>query len=265
MKGRVVLMNVPNAPLQRTSLRDQLSQRLEQMILRGEISPGAHLPSERELVEQWGVSRAVVRDAIRILESKGLVEVRHGVGAVVKEDVREAFARALELLERGNYRLSELMRLRTVLEVEAARLAAERATPADLERMEADLERFSAAVQAGDVANVVEADRAFHLHLIEATRTEPLMDIIAPIVRCFMARTLFMAESKDTESRTRNVEEHRQILDGIRAGDPEKAAHWMRVTLERSDVMKASLSDAGRSGIPCRQAAGEPPFPLRRA
>ena len=213
------------------------------MILRHDIAAGERLPSERDLVEQWGVSRAVVRDAIRTLESKGLVEVRQGVGAVVQGDVRDAFARALELLiERGNYRLSELMHLRAALEQEAARLAAQRATEEDLQRMDAALTEFEAAAKASDMQHIIEADRAFHLCLIAATHNEPLMDLIAPIVRSFMARTI-ISTTRSSETRLQNVSEHRRIWDGVRARDPEEAARWMRMTLDRSQIHQSDAGD----------------------
>jgi len=230
-------MDAPQSPLQRTSLRDQLSQRLEQMILRHDVAAGDRLPSERDLVERWRVSRAVVRNAIRTLESKGLVEVRQGVGAVVQGDVREAFARSLELLiQRGNYSLSEMMYLRTALELEAARLAAQRATEEDLQCMDTALNEFETAVRAGDIERVIEADRAFHLHLIAAAHNDPLMDLIAPIVRSFLTRTIILTPLKWDDTRLQNVQEHRRILDGVRARDPEEAARWMRMTLDRSNI-----------------------------
>jgi DNA-binding FadR family transcriptional regulator len=256
------------APLQRLSLRDQLSQRLEQMILSHEIPAGAHLPSEREMVEKWSVSRAIVRDAIRILESKGLVEVRQGVGAVVTGDVREAFGRALELLiERGNYRLSDLMRLRMALEAEAAGLAAQNATAEDLAQMEAILGDYDGALEAGDYAGVVQVDRAFHLRLIESTHMQPLIDLIAPIVHCFVAKTLvFMPQW--THPRQSDAGDHHKVYASIKARNPEEAMRQMRLALasgfeglhKLEEELDPALSDVSPSRRP---SAGETQSPMR--
>ena len=227
-------MNEPQGPLYRVSLREQLTQRLEQMILTGEIPAGATLPSEREMVEQWNISRSVVRDAIRTVESKGLVEVRQGIGAVVKDDVRDAFANALDLLiERGHYRLSELLQLRVMIECEVAKLAAENATAEDLKLMEEALDEHLLAARAGDAGGIVKADRAFHRRVIEATHNRPLIDLFAPFVHHLIARTVISFKVNMPRHEGDNTK-HRKVFDAIKAGDAEAASHWLKVTFHDS-------------------------------
>jgi len=227
-------VNESQGPLQRVSLREQLTGRLEQMILSGDIPAGATLPSEREMVEQWSVSRSVVRDAIRTVESKGLIEVRHGVGAVVTHDVQDAFASALELLiERGQYSPSELLEFRVVLEAEAAKLAAQNATEDDLEAMNRALEEHLEAARDGDASRIVEADRAFHVHMIEATHNRPLIDLVAPLVQILLAKTIIVFPSSRPLHEDDNAK-HRNAYECIKAGDAEGSAHWVRVTFTDS-------------------------------
>jgi len=222
------------SPLARVNLREQLTERLEQMILTGEIPPGSTLPSEREMVEQWSVSRSVVRDAIRTIESKGLVEVRQGIGTVVKDNVRDAFANALNLLiERGHYRISELLQLRLMIETEVSKLAAKNAMPEDLEIMDQALSDHLKAVNEDNESGMVKADRAFHAQVIEATHNRPLIDLFAPFVHHLIVKTIV----SHTYNRRRHEEDnakHRQLFEAIKAGDAEDAAHWLSVTFQDS-------------------------------
>mgnify|MGYP005860914267 CR=1 FL=1 len=224
------MVNQNPPPLHRVSLREQLTQRLEEMILRGEIAAGDMLPSERDMVEQWGVSRSVVRDAIRTLESKGLVTVQHGVGATVKHDVRETLVNSLELLvELHAYRISELLELRVMLESEAARLAAQRATPEDLEGMDRALQAHLQAIREGDLSRVAEADRQFHLCLIRASHNRPLLDLLAPLVRLLLQKTVRAIRERCSVYESDNTK-HRKVYESIKAGDDEAAAEWIRIT-----------------------------------
>jgi len=230
-------MIISSEPLQRVSLRDQLAQRLEQMILSHQILAGSLLPSERELAERWGVSRSVVRDAIRTLESKGLVEVRHGVGAAVTDDARAAFAGALKLLiERGQYPLSELMRLRIELEVAVARFAAQAAKEEDLVELDRHLTEYEDALRAGDIGRVVEADTAFHLRLLASTYNRPLIDLVAPLVTYVLTRTLTSFAAGQARPKLEDNAKHREIYSCVAARDAEGAARWMRIAL--SDALE---------------------------
>ncbi len=97
-------MTAPIIQLNRNSLHEELANRLEELIVSAHWEVGQTLPSEREVAEQFGLSRSVVRDAMRILAAKGLVDIKHGVGAVVTQDGRLAFVELLDLLlRRGNY------------------------------------------------------------------------------------------------------------------------------------------------------------------
>lgn len=229
-------MTKSDEPLRRVSLRDQLSQRLEQMVLAGEILPGDTLPSEREMMNRWGISRTVVRDAIRTLESRGLVQVRQGVGAVVTSDVQEAFASMLALLiERGEYRLSELMMLRMALEDGICELATQFATKEDLETMAQLLQANLQAIRDGDLTRAEELHWQFHLCLIESTHNRPLIDLIAPLFHHFLKKTSplhqILSPSISLETELEDNARHRGIFECIKAGDAEGAARRLREEL----------------------------------
>jgi len=218
--------------LQRVSLRDQLTQRLERMILAGEIPPGDTLLSEREMMERWEISRTVVRDAIRTLESRGLGEGRHGVGAVVTSDVHAALVKMLDLLiERGGYRLSELVTLRMALEDAACKLATQFATKEDLKAMNRLLRANVQAMRDGDLARAEELHRQFHLRLIESTHNQPFVDLIAPLYHHFLAKTLESIMRLSLRERHERHTTHWEALERMKAGDAEGAARYLQEDL----------------------------------
>jgi GntR family transcriptional regulator, transcriptional repressor for pyruvate dehydrogenase complex len=214
--------------LRRKGLRDQLVEHLEETILRHEIAVGAALPSEREMMETWGVSASVVRGAIRTLESRGLVEVRHGIGAIVKADIHEAFDAALGLLiRRDNYQLSELMPARMAIEAEAAIMATQHAVEHDFLTMEQILGDYLQAASEGDFVRARDMDRAFHLSIIEATHNRPFIHLVAPLVRYFLDNTLLLPPYGGTEG-VNDVAAHRVVYEAIRTRDGQRAAQLLR-------------------------------------
>jgi GntR family transcriptional repressor for pyruvate dehydrogenase complex len=129
--------------IRRVRLRDQVAEMLLDMISSGDYGVGDRLPPERVLVEQLGVSRTVVREALNLLETRGLIRVEHGRGAIVSADTAHALHNDLGFLLRMEpSTLWELMEMRKALEVELAGLAAERATPEDIAVMRAVLDRM---------------------------------------------------------------------------------------------------------------------------
>src|ERR671931_343485 len=128
-----------------------LSGGAEELILRGDLSHGERLPTEAELGHVLGVSRSVVRDAVRMLVARGLLEVRQGHGTVVAPPSDEAFEGAmLGLLMRSGASMGDVIAARTALETQLAPLIAANATGDDLERMDARLAEMAAAVDRGD-------------------------------------------------------------------------------------------------------------------
>src|SRR5215468_1434987 len=144
------------------SLTHVLIERLTAQITSGELAPGARLPTEQELIAATGVSRTVVREAVAALRAEGLVITRQGVGAFVAETPRRPFRIEGDELA-SLHHVIEVMELRTGIEVEAAGLAAERASTADLRRIEDAYEAMRAAIGRGDAA--VDEDFAFHCRI----------------------------------------------------------------------------------------------------
>jgi GntR family transcriptional regulator, transcriptional repressor for pyruvate dehydrogenase complex len=195
------------------------------------LQPGDALPSERELGKQFGVSRTVIREAIRSLDAKGLLEVRTGSGvrivAVDSDTVRESMRHFVSAAVPGYALVAEV---RHVLEVAAAGLAAERATSEDLDGLRAALERMKGALD--DLEEATRADVEFHHALASATHNELFLLLHESIGDALVAarrETLAVGH----QERRLVLQAHRDILDAVAAHDRPAAETAMREHLER--------------------------------
>jgi GntR family transcriptional repressor for pyruvate dehydrogenase complex len=213
-------------------------------IVGASLPAGAALPREADLAASFGVSRGVARECIRGLEERGLVSVKHGRGATVSEADRwdvfdpEVLAALLEC-EQGADILGEYLECRRILEIEAAGLAAERATERDLAalsdafaRMSAGAERVSANPAAEDLYH--EADVAFHRALIAATGNRALGNMTEPVHRALAAARRPLARPE--HRRDRSLPEHRRILAAIASRDPAEARGAMSAHLDTVEL-----------------------------
>jgi GntR family transcriptional regulator, transcriptional repressor for pyruvate dehydrogenase complex len=210
----------------RIKLRDLAADRLLEMVVSGGLDPGERLPPERELCERLGVSRTVVREALNLLEARGLISIEHGRGAVVSGGNTDAVRDTLGLILRVRPKaLWELLEMREILEVEISGLAAERATQEDVAAMRVQLERMAASIDAPE--GYVDADVEFHALLARAARNGVLLTMLDPIVELLRASRRVSA-SRRPGSALRALGEHEEILGRVEAGDAEGARRGMR-------------------------------------
>ncbi|MBN1908097.1 MAG: FadR family transcriptional regulator [Pirellulales bacterium] len=209
-------------PLKRLDLVREVVERLRDQILSGEYEPEGLLPPEGRLGESLGVSRTVVREAMRILGAQGLVEVSQGKRPRVRpadpQTVVETFG---TYLRRGDHTLLDLIEVRRPLETEIVTLAALRADPAHVQALEETIQRMADARSLRDRA---EADARFHDLLAESTGN-PLFTLLLTTVSGAMRRS-----TKATLSRTgadRALRGHRAILKAIRNRDADAARRAM--------------------------------------
>lgn len=208
-----------------TSPSDQIIQQLRALIAQGAINPGDRLPSERALAEQFGVGRSVVREALLKLEFFGILKTRPQSGTTV-EDMTSTGLSALisNMLSLADPKPADMVEARRILEVETARLAAERADRAAIAAIRAAHESHVASVTNGEVS--IESDVLFHLQIAEAAGN----DVLHSMVSVFAPRIISSAKKSRTceDGRAgRAVEEHAAILRAIERGDPEAAGHAM--------------------------------------
>jgi GntR family transcriptional repressor for pyruvate dehydrogenase complex len=225
--------------LHRTLLRALVAD-----IASGALPEGARLPRELELAESFGVSRGVARECLRSLEERGLVRVKHGSGATVRpasewDMLNPDVIAAVLGGEQGARLLGDYLECRRLLEIEAAGLAAQRATQADLVALAETLERMTAAAvqNAGGPSaedRFHDADVAFHRAVIHATGNHALGRMTEPVHRALAAARRPLARPEHRLERS--LPEHRRILAAIADRDSEAAREAMRdhlLTVER--------------------------------
>ena len=221
---------MPFQSIEPRRLYRQIAGQIRALIKSGEFTAGARLPPERDLARQLGVSRPSVREALIALEVEGLVEVRIGSGIYV----RAADAAATTDAPEGVAGPFELLRARYVIESECAALAAKSAKRAQVQAIEEALDEMDREVDAGH--QPLPSDRLFHLRIAEATGNSALVQVIKLL---WEQRTgeLFkrLEHHYDSPALWRAaMDEHRAILRGIAARDPDAARAAMQRHLNKA-------------------------------
>jgi DNA-binding FadR family transcriptional regulator len=210
-----------STPLQRHNLADAVVGKLQQQLSLGEYQAGQKLPSEPELMEQFGVGRSTIREAIRILANTGLLSVRQGSGTFV--ETQNGIAEPLsQRLKRADAR--DLDEVRQLLEVKIAEKAALHRSKKDIEKMKALLKKRDVAAKAGDIEEAIRSDIQFHVAIAAASRN----DILADLYRTFAEQMTrhFREVHLTTESFIRTHNWHECLLKSIVDQDPKKAWQW---------------------------------------
>jgi GntR family transcriptional regulator, transcriptional repressor for pyruvate dehydrogenase complex len=228
-------------PIQSTKVFEQIAVQIEKRILNGELRNGDRLPTERELAEQFHASRTAVREAMKILAQKGLVEMRPGRGTIVIDGAPEAMQNSIGLvmkLKLGEVGGSDnLVEVREILETEIAALAAARATEEEIAAMSEAVRVMDTSLNNADA--YIAADNQFHQALAKATQNTLILILVNSIVNPLSEqRKHIFAVDGGPE---RGQFHHRRILESIIRRDPENARAAMRAHLQqvREDV-KAS-------------------------
>lgn len=205
---------------------EQIVNQIERAIRDGELARGERLPTERELSTLFNVSRGVVREALKVLSTMGLVEARQGSGIYVSNEPSSSISRAFVLSVAPDAKsVDQLIDFRLILERNAAWRAATHRTDADLEQMESALATYHLTPAPVDWQRFSDSDNAFHgaiagasgnpyLSLAVAAARDMLQDVIEIIAR----------QPGDAEVAVRH---HRRILDAIQKGDRDEAANAM--------------------------------------
>jgi GntR family transcriptional regulator, transcriptional repressor for pyruvate dehydrogenase complex len=205
-------------------LSDKVAEMMRETIIGRQMAPGTALPSERELGEQFGVSRTVIREAVRALAAKGIVEVRTGSGLrVASVDEATALESLTWYIRGGQIEYPHVHEVRNAIEVEMAGLAAERRTDEQLRALQDAHKRFQAVLD--DVEDATLADVEFHALIARATQNELFSTLLGSIGEALIdvrRETLAVGSGKKT------VAAHAKILAAIKQGDAAAAREAMR-------------------------------------
>ena len=234
-------------PRRARGLVQEVVESLAASIREGAIQPGSKLPTESEIMARFDVSRTVVREAISRLQANRLVETRHGVGTF-----------ALAPQSSGNFQIADvdfatvadviaLLELRISLETEAAGLAAQRRTEANLQAMQAMLDAFQTSIQ--EDSDAVPSDFSFHMEVAKATGNRHFADLMTYLGTMIIPRTRVNTPNSAPEGRLNYLRrvhgEHEYIFNAIRNQDADAARAAMRTHLANSkDRLRKSQPDA---------------------
>ena len=216
--------------LVRTSrLYEQIVQQIEESIVKGDLKPGDQLPAERDLAQRFGVSRTAVREAVKALREKGLVEAYSGRGTFITDGTTHAVRQSLGLMVKigqpeGSNHLAEV---RAILEPEIAALAAVRIQEAELATMREAVGVMDRAGQ--DPEAYIEADLDFHLALAEGAANPLILSLLDSIVGLLREQRLRIFRVPGGPERGQI--HHKKILEAVERRDAEGARQAMRAHL----------------------------------
>jgi GntR family transcriptional repressor for pyruvate dehydrogenase complex len=239
---------LPGLSLHRDLLYEQIAEQIQEMIVNESLTPGDRLPSERDLAERMGISRSVIREAMRVLKVRGLIDVKSGSGTYVRRlDAGDVAAQVGLMLSMqqipDQYR--KLLEIRRTLEIDVAGLAAVRATPEDIAAMESAIQQLAA--HSGDQNAFTENDLAFHAALAAATHNDLYTVLLAPIADLSLQFRRAAYENDTQASIEGALSYHQEILDRIKAQDPEGARDAMRDHLDQAErLISKAYHDIGR-------------------
>ncbi len=216
-------------------------QQFHSLIRRGVLQHGARLPSERSLAGQFKVSRSSVREAIRSLELQGLVVSRRGAGTFINtENLESVVALIATTLSSGDETLPEIFEVRHLLEPQIAAVAAQRASPEEIEQMEEILKGQQQQISRGQTG--VDSDTAFHFALASATHNSALVKVVSAVEDILRLSRDYSLQQPGRPQRS--LASHRQILDMVEARDAEGAKQAMDhhlASVEASAVSRPEL------------------------
>ena len=245
-------------PVKRQTLAEQVAEAIEESILAGEWAGGDILPTEPELSAQFNVSRAVIRDATKMLTAKGLVDVQHGRGVFVTESQTPAFGEALLLaLRRSGATVWDVEHFEQILYPEVFALAAEMATDDGLAQLNNLAETYFNSMEQVmhfdddelplpmEIARAaMESYRAMIAHVFRMSRNQVLMILAQPLLRLRTFRSWQGGELSPSEQLDGEIAYFRTIFEAISSGDPQRVRetmqHFMELPPEAVRVMQAT-------------------------
>jgi GntR family transcriptional regulator, transcriptional repressor for pyruvate dehydrogenase complex len=238
-------MNEAVARRRPRSLAHDVVDALAGRVRDGSLVPGEKLPTEAAIMEEFGVSRTVVREAISRLQAAGLVETRHGVGTFVV-GLGEGSAFRISPEQLGTLQdVIAVLELRFAVETDRAALAAVRRTPENVEALRNALAAFISAVEEG--RDAVGPDFQFHLEIARATQNNRFVDLMATLGGMMIPRARLEPPgplTPDRQAYLRRVNaEHESIVDAISRQDPEAARAAMRTHLANSRERRRRLGE----------------------
>ena len=218
--------------IEKISITDEVVKRIRDLVDSGEYSVGEKLPTEMELRDQLGVGRSTIREAFRVLQALGIIELRSGRGAFVKGKNDTTYETIKKWFVEKEAELSELMEVRMAIEPIAVKLAIQRGSPAQIDQLRAIHDAFRKAVEKEDAIDLATLDESFHTAIVDASNNGLLIKIGRLMADAFVeyrARS-FAVKANMTHALT----PHEKILGAILKKNEKDAIQAIQLHLEVS-------------------------------
>lgn len=209
------------AEVSRVPIVQQVVNSMKDYVASDGIEVGQKLPTEKEWCENLSVGRGTVREAFRILEARGLVEIKPGRGAFLVSKKELGQEELAEWFLQNEVELKDYIEVRSAVEPLCARLIARRASDLELEQLERVHQRFIRAVEEEDIAGMAKYDERFHKHIVECSRNKMLIFICKKIDECI--RDFRLKTFQVPQNAQNAIKAHQDIVDAIKARDEEVA------------------------------------------
>lgn len=219
--------------IKRNSLADEVAHRLQEQISRGTYKPSEKLPTEPALMQEFGVGRSTIREAVRILANGGVLRVQQGLGTFVEENtgIEEPLPQRLKRAQ-----FEDLDEVRQLLELKIAQKAALHRSETDILKMEQCLKRRKEAAMANLIAECIQADIDFHVSIAEASGNSILSDLYKTVASHLKKHFAEMFTTTDTFKSTQQL--HKNLLNSIIAQDGPKAWQCAQRITQHFDEQK---------------------------
>ncbi|MDF2595964.1 MAG: GntR family transcriptional regulator [Clostridia bacterium] len=217
--------------IQRTPVVELVVENIKEYILSGEINEGDKLPTEKDLCERLSVGRSTIREAIRILQANGFIELKPGKGAFVARTKEVELEGIIDWFIQHEVELIDFIEVRQAIEPLAIKLAIKRLTAGDLELLQRINNQFIKAIMENDVAKIILLDEEFHNTIVETSKNKLLISINHKISDCFKEfrnRTFYVPQNAKNA-----IEPHRKIMDAIEKRDVEAGESCMKEHLDK--------------------------------
>jgi len=219
------------APIQKTNLYEIVAQRIEELIISTPEMHGHQLPSEQEIADSYGISRNVVREALKILKERGLVVLRNGEGAFVEINQNDIIVRTIErMMQFQELSYEDIYSVREPLEILSSRLAARHITEEQLNTLRELLKQME--INVSHEKKWAEYDLQFHLTIAQASGNLLLYNILKSLTPSFI--TLFTRASSVIYNCCIGLADHEALILALASGDEERAADTMKEHLQHS-------------------------------
>ncbi len=234
------------------SLPVKIAEDMLHRIISEEYQPGRFLPSERELQEEYQVSRTVVREAIKLLAARGVISINSRQGAVVNPDLISPITNALLLAcLRSRAYIEDVLAIRQLLEPQIAMLAAQSATAAQIRDLKNLVQNLEITLFSDDEDQQNKAaeswmmqDTRFHILLAEATQNPVMAILIEVIVGLLWRQSSMIKRTLYPDHRAKVIQQHAAIAEAVAAKDPERAHQTMVEHLNYTKLYIASQKDS---------------------